>query len=101
MTDANLSPPPRAGTLVPEISRFYGISIRMYYDDHSRPHFHVRYAGAKASIDINTLAVTAGSLPPRVLGMVVEWSSIHRAELLVNWALARRGDPLQPISPLE
>lgn len=57
---------------MPEISRFYGIIIRMYFGDHNPPHFHVEYGGMDAVISINTLSVIHGELPPRVLGMVVE-----------------------------
>lgn len=57
---------------MPEISRFYGIIIRMYFNDHNPPHFHAAYSGSEAVIDINTLAVIAGRLPPRAMGLVVE-----------------------------
>ena len=65
------------------------------------PHFHARYAGRKAAIDIDSLAVLDGKLPPRVLGLVIEWATIHRAELEENWRLARADRPLRPIAPLE
>ncbi|MBM3745512.1 MAG: DUF4160 domain-containing protein [Acidobacteria bacterium] len=86
---------------MPEISRFFGIIIAMYYSDHTPPHFHVRYAGQKALIGIENLAVLKGSLSPRVLGLVVEWAALHRQDLLDNWQLARREAPLKPIEPLE
>jgi hypothetical protein len=87
--------------LVPEISRFFGIVVGMYYDDHEPPHFHVRYGGQKAVIAIRTLQVLEGRLSPRALGMVMEWAALHQAELLENWGLARKQDPLRKIRPLE
>jgi hypothetical protein len=86
---------------VPEISRFFGIVIAMFYNDHPPPHFHVRYGGARAIVDIGTLAVLEGSLSPRVLGLVVEWAARHRHELRANWDGARRHEALAPIQPLE
>jgi uncharacterized protein DUF4160 len=61
---------------MPEICRFYGIIIRMYYDDHNLPHFHAFYGEDEAWININTLAVFSGSLPARALGLVIEWASM-------------------------
>ena len=86
---------------MPEISRFLGIIITMYYNDHSPPHFHVRYNQQKAIIDIKNLAILRGQLSPRILGLVVEWAAIHQQELLENWQLAKLNQTLQPISPLE
>jgi hypothetical protein len=86
---------------MPELSRFFGVIITMFYNDHQPPHFHARYAGRKAAIDIDTLTTRSGQLPPRVLGLVIEWATIHRAELLENWRLARAEEPLRPIAPLE
>ena len=60
--------------MVPEISRFFGIVVAMYYDDHPPPHVHVRYGEHRAILEIGTAAVLFGDLPHRVLGMVVEWS---------------------------
>ena len=87
--------------LVPEISRFFGIVVAMYYDDHPPPHFHVRYGEHRAILEIDTAAVLFGDLPYRVLGMVVEWAASHRAELEENWGRARARAPLMPIGPLE
>lgn len=86
---------------MPEISRFFGIVIRMFYDDHSPPHFHARYGGHQAVIGVPDLVVLKGSLPPRALGLVMEWASQHRGELVENWALAREQAPLKAIAPLE
>ena len=73
---------------MPEISRFYGIVIAMYYNEHNPPHFHARYGGGKVSIDIGTLQVLEGSISPRALGLVIEWASIHQDELMNDWNLA-------------
>ena len=86
---------------MPEISRFFGIVIAMFYDDHAPAHFHVRYGGQKAIIAIATLAVLGGKLSPRVLGMVMEWAALHQQELLEDWKLAEQLAPLKAISPLE
>lgn len=85
---------------MPEISRFFGIVIQMYADDHAPPHFHARYAGHAARIAIETHEVLAGSLPPRALALVVEWAALHRDELLADWRLARADLPLSKIEPL-
>jgi hypothetical protein len=54
---------------MPELSRFYGIVIQMYFGDHSPPHFHALYAGRKAVVDIETLAFIEGQFPPRARGL--------------------------------
>ena len=61
--------------IVPEISRFYGIIIALFYDDHNPPHFHARYDGDHAAIDMRTMQILEGTLPPRALGLVVEWAA--------------------------
>jgi hypothetical protein len=86
---------------MPELSRFYGIIIKMYYDDHGKPHFHAVYAGDSASIDIRTGFVLDGYLPARALQHVQEWTREHEAELLDNWDRAHQGEELEPIEPLE
>jgi len=86
---------------MPEISRFFGIVVTMHYDDHVPPHFHVRYAGKKAVLSIRPLDLMRGRLPPRVLGLVVEWASLHQVELQENWERARRLAKLKRIAPLE
>lgn len=86
---------------MPEISRFFGVVVWMNYDDHAPPHFHVRYGGRNASIAIRRLEVLGSQVPPRILGLVLEWAALHREELLVDWDLACRGLPLNRIPPLE
>ena len=86
---------------MPEISRFFGIIIAMFYDEHNPPHFHVRYNEHKAEIAIRNLSVLAGKLPPRVMGLVMEWASLHQDELLADWDLARERSELNRIAPLE
>ena len=83
-----------------EISRFYGIIIQMYFNDHNPPHFHAIYGGEEALIEINTLAVFAGTIPPRALGLVTEWASLHQEELRRDWERARNLEPLERIDPL-
>jgi hypothetical protein len=98
---APAKPAPGASGSVPEICRFFGVVIQMYLSKKHPPHFHVRYSGWRASVDITTLGLVAGSLPPRVLGFVTEWAALHRRELAANWERARRGRRLRPIAPLE
>ncbi len=86
---------------MPRISQFFGIVILMFYDDHSPPHFHIKYAEHKAEMSIATLEVLEGKLPNRVLSLVLEWSALHRSELVDDWERARQGLPLQPIEPLD
>ncbi|MGH7155144.1 MAG: DUF4160 domain-containing protein [Acetobacteraceae bacterium] len=86
---------------MPELSRFFGIVIAMFYDDHAPPHFHVRYGRQRATVAIETLAVLQGALSPRVRGLVTEWAALHQAELREGWERARQHAPLNPIAPLE
>ena len=85
---------------MPEISRFYGIIITMYYQDHNPPHFHARYQENNAEYNIKTLDVIAGDLPSRAHSLVLEWASQHREELLENWNKASVPDSLKKIEPL-
>ena len=85
---------------MPEICRFYGIVIRMFYADHHPPHFHATYGNVEAVIGIRDLAAIAGRLPPRAMGMVVEWASIHQQELLDAWNQARNHQPPGRLDPL-
>ena len=86
---------------MPEISRFYGMVVAMYYNDHSPPHFHVRYGKQKAIVGIDPVDVLAGRLSPRARALVLEWGTLHQGELMADWELARQQAPLRPIDPLE
>jgi hypothetical protein len=85
---------------MPEISRFCGIIISMFYDDHNPPHFHARYGSYKVAIRIKDFMVLEGNLPPKALGLVMEWVAIHKDELLKDWELAKQQKPLFQIEPL-
>ena len=85
---------------MPEISRFLGIVIGMFYSEHGVPHFHAVYGEHEASIEIED-ATVHGALPPRALQIVLDWAELHKTELLENWQLARRGQPLKRIAPLD
>ena len=84
---------------MPEISRFYGIVIRMYLDDHN-PAFPCRVRGHEARIEIHTSALISGRPPGRALGLVAEWASLHQAELMELWGKARNLERLHKIEPL-
>lgn len=86
---------------MPEISRFYGIVIAMYYNDHDPPHFHARYGGEKGVFRIEDLEMTEGNLPNRARRLVKEWAVSHRAELAANWERARTDVPLTAVPPLQ
>ncbi len=85
---------------MPEVCRFFGIIVSLFYNDHQPPHFHVRYGEQKAIVAIDSLTVLSGYLSPRVLGLVVEWASLHQDELRENWELTRKQKPLKKIKPL-
>jgi hypothetical protein len=85
---------------VPELSRFFGIVIAMYYKDHQPPHVHAKYGGQTGVFSIADLGLIEGELPKRVIGLVVEWAFEHRTELLRDWELASARKPLVPIPPL-
>jgi len=70
---------------MPEICRFLGIVITMYFDEHNPPHFHVRYNDYRASVEISTSNILNGDIPPRVRGLVAEWAELHKDELLEMW----------------
>lgn len=86
---------------MPEISRFFGTIIAIYYNDHPPPHFHVRHGEQSASVEIESLAIVDGRLSPRVMSLVTEWASAHQSELREDWDLARQQLPMKPIPPLE
>jgi len=85
---------------VPEISRFFGIIIRMFYDEHNPPHFHVEYSGKKAVFGFNG-NVIQGSLASRTATKLVrEWVDLHISELEADWELAKENQAIKKIEPL-
>ncbi len=86
---------------MPEISRFFGIVIKMFYNDHNPPHFHAEYAGASAKIDIERLVVFQGELPRKQMQLALAWAALHQDELRLNWNRARQGQAVEPIEPLD
>lgn len=85
---------------MPEISRFLGIVIGMFFNEHGLPHFHAVYAEYKITVEIAS-ATVRGEFPPRALRLVLEWAELHKQELLEDWERARRREPLERIPPLE
>lgn len=88
------------GDLMPEISRFLGIVVKMFYRDHAPPHFHAEYGAYRVVVYLDT-GVVEGRFPPRALRHVLEWYDLHRGELAENWRLAVQKKPLMSIAPLE
>jgi len=87
---------------VPEVSRFFGIVITMYYDDHPPPHFHARYGTGHGRFNIASCSILPGStLPPGARRLVLEWARLHRAELMANWQRLEQDLELERIDPLE
>jgi len=85
---------------VPTISRFHGISIAMFFDDHGHPHFHARHADGEAKVRIDNLEVLDSTLGRRQLRLILAWAELHQKELDDNWRRARLGETLQEIEPL-
>lgn len=86
---------------MPRISQFYGIAVYMYYRDHAPPHFHAIYGEYEAEIAIEGAVNLEGTLPRRARKLVEEWAVMHQIQLERNWNLARAGQPLEHIEPLE
>jgi len=85
---------------MPEISRFLGIVIAMYYREHQPPHFHAKYGDQTGVFSIADLNLIEGILPNRVISLVLEWAFEHRDDLMKNWELAMAKKPLNKITPL-
>ena len=86
---------------MPEISRFFGIVVVMYYREHPPPHFHAKYGGQTGVFSIADLELIEGRLPRRAISLVLEWAFEHRDELMADWELAMARRPLRKIPPLE
>jgi len=84
---------------MPEISRFYGIIIKMFFNEHNPPHFHAEYQGFKVSISIES-GIVEGKMPKRALSLIFEWLEIHKDELINNWKLIEETGDYNKIEPL-
>lgn len=85
---------------MPIISRFLGIIIAMYWDDHAPPHFHAKYGEYEITVNIHD-GVIEGKFPKRALRLVMEWYELLKDELLEDWELCRKKEMPNPIEPLE
>ena len=85
---------------MPEISRFLGIVISIYYNEHNPPHFHAQYGEFQITIEIES-GIVVGKFPRRALEAVLDWYEIYKKELMIDWELAIKGKPLNKINPLE
>jgi hypothetical protein len=85
---------------MPEICRFLGIVIAMYYNEHHPPHFHARYGENRAVFSIEELKIIEGNMPKRIVSLILEWAFEHRGELMEDWELAKRKEQLKSIEPL-
>lgn len=86
---------------MPKICEFFGIAIYVYYREHEPPHFHALYAGDEVLVDIVTLTILRGKLPPRAMGLLIEWATQHRGELKKVWGRAVKHQSLGKIDPLK
>lgn len=86
---------------MPTISMFYGIIVRMFYDDHMPAHIHVDYAEFKGIINIEQLKMTSGNLPRRALELILDWAELHQSELLIDWNLCQNKQAPNKIEPLK
>lgn len=84
---------------MPEISRFYGIVIRMYYSVHAPPHFHAEYGENELVVGVDPIEILAGAASARVRSMALEWAALHQRELLESWRRCRNAEPPLKIAP--
>ena len=85
---------------MPEVSRFLGIVVAIYYSELHQPHFHAKYGGERALFSIADLRLMEGHLPKRVISLVLEWAFEHRDDLMQDWELAKERKPLKEIPGL-
>lgn len=86
---------------MPELCRFFGIVIYMYFNDHPPPHFHVKYQQHRAQIAIDTLEILEGELPAKELWLVRHWANQHNQELSNNWQNLQKTGEFAKIAPLK
>ncbi|MBI5788044.1 MAG: DUF4160 domain-containing protein [Candidatus Schekmanbacteria bacterium] len=85
---------------MPTISRFFGIMIRMYYDEHNPPHLHAEYQGGKALFDFSGNIIRGGLYSRTATKLIREWIDLHVIELEEDWESAKEGQEIKPIEPL-
>jgi len=85
---------------MPEISRFYGIVIYMFYNNHSPPYFHMKYQEYEATFEIE-MGIIRGDMPKTAMKLINEWVEQHKEELLNNWNMIKERKPLKKIEPLK
>lgn len=86
---------------MPEICRFFGMVITMYFSDHNPPQFHVRQGSKRGRFTFDPPCMVEGNLGPRARNLILEWAALHQTELRAEWENARSQKPLFPIEPLE
>lgn len=86
---------------MPTISVFFGIIVRMFYNDHEPPHFHAEHQGLQGKFDFGGQMLVGAIESRTALRLIKEWASLHRSELEQNWRLAKAGQPLRQVAPLE
>lgn len=86
---------------MPIISSFFGIIIRMFFDDHSPPHFHAEHQGQDAVFTFDGEILAGEFSSARARRLVKEWALLHRMELELNWRRAKKLKPLEHIAPLD
>lgn len=86
---------------MPVVSTFFGIVVRMFYQEHGVPHFHAEYQGQQATFTFDG-EILAGNITSRTaLRLIREWALAREAELTANWDRARAGEPIERIAPLD
>lgn len=85
---------------MPIICRFFGVIVRMFYDDHNPPHIHVEYQDQKATLDFRGNILRGGLESKTALKLIREWVDLHTQELLEDWELAKSGQKIKEIDPL-
>jgi hypothetical protein len=102
--DSQLQDPLCYHVSVPELSRFFGIIIRMYMEvglQHQLPHFHAYYQEYAAVFSLDPIELIAGSLPRRQQRLVEAWAELHQGELIADWQRLQAGQLPLPIQPLD
>jgi len=82
---------------MPEVARFHGIIVRMYYDDQHQPHFHAYFGEYTALFSIEPPALYEGAMPRRQQNIILGWAEVHQQELMENWQRARTQQPVLKI----